>query len=240
MTGRSITILQLYPLDMNIYGDYGNALVLKRRLQWYGYEADLLAYNVGDAFPERIDIVVGGGGQDSGQLKIQADLLSIGSQLKALADHNVPMLVICGLYQLFGKFFKTAGGEVIQGIGLLDIETYGKSERLIGNIRETSEQFGEIVGYENHSGQTYLGDGVSALGEVHMGAGNNTYSNTEGARYKNVIGSYLHGSILPKNPKIADFLIDRAVTNRYGVFHGEAIDDRFVSEARKVASKRPR
>lgn len=240
MTGRSITILQLYPRDMNIYGDFGNALVLTRRLQWHGFDVDLQAYNVGDAFPERVDIVVGGGGQDSGQLKIQADLLSIAPRLKSLAEHDVPMLVICGLYQLFGRFFKTAGGAVIQGIGLLDIETYGKSERLIGNVRETSEQFGEIVGYENHSGQTYLGEGVSPLGEILMGAGNNTESNTEGARYKNVIGSYLHGSILPKNPRIADFLIERAVTNRYGAFHGGAIDDRFVSEARDVASKRPR
>ncbi len=240
MTGRSITILQLYPLDMNIYGDYGNVLVLKRRLQWYGYEVNVLAYNVGDSFPDDVDIIIGGGGQDSGQVKIQADLMSIGPRLKQLADQNVPMLVICGLYQLFGKFFKTADGEVIQGIGLLDIETYGKSERLIGNVIVTSEQFGDIIGYENHSGQTYLGDDVKPLGEIQLGAGNNTESNTEGARYNNVIGSYLHGSILPKNPKLADFLIDRAVTNKYGVFYSEPIGDNFVNEARKIASKRPR
>jgi hypothetical protein len=240
MTARPITVMQLYPLDMNIYGDFGNALVLKRRLEWYGYRADLVSYNVGDAFPERVDVIVGGGGQDSGQVKIQADLLSIGPRLRDLADREVPMLVICGLYQLFGKFFKTAGGETIQGIGLLDIETYGKSERLIGNVTETSEQFGDILGYENHSGQTYLGEGVRPLGQIRKGVGNNTESNTEGARYKNVIGSYLHGSMLPKNPKVADFLIERAVTNRYGAFNGEAIDDRFVSEARKVAGARPR
>ena len=240
MTGRSITILQLYPRDMNIYGDFGNTLVIKRRLEWYGYEVSLISYNPGDKFPDDVDIIVGGGGQDSGQLKIQADLLKIGPKLQELADDNVPMLMICGLYQLFGKFFKTSGGEVIQGIGLLDIETHGKSERLIGNIITISSQFGEIIGYENHSGQTYLGDNAKPLGQVRLGAGNNIEDDTEGAIYKNVIGSYLHGSLLPKNPKIADFLIEKAVTRKYGAFYSESIGDSYVECARRAASKRPR
>ncbi len=240
MTGRSLILLQLYPRDMNIYGDFGNTLVIKRRLEWYGYEVNLISYNPGDKFPDDVDIIIGGGGQDSGQLKIQADLLQIGPKLKELADDNVPMLMICGLYQLFGKFFKTASGEIIQGIGLLDIETHGKSERLIGNIITISDQFGEIIGYENHSGQTYLGDNVKPLGKVRLGAGNNIEDDTEGAIYKNVIGSYLHGSLLPKNPKIADFLIEKAVTRKYGAFYGEAIGDSYVEPARRAASKRPR
>lgn len=240
MTGRFITILQLYPRDMNIYGDFGNVLVLKKRLEWYGYEAKIVAYNPGDVFPEDVDIIVGGGGQDSGQTKIQADLLSIGPRLKSLADNDMPMLVICGLYQLFGKFFQTASGEIIQGIGLLDIETYGKSERLIGNVVSISDQFGEIIGYENHSGQTFLGKDVKSLGEVRLGAGNNSEETSEGARYRNVIGSYLHGSLLPKNPKIADFLIERAVNKKYGAFYSEVIGDCYVENARKVAAKRPR
>ena len=240
MTERSITILQLYPRDMNIYGDFGNVLVLKKRLQWYGYDVKLLDYNPGDVFPDGVDIIVGGGGQDSGQNKIQADLLSIAPHLKELADKDTPMLVICGLYQLFGKFFKTAIGEVIQGIGLLDIETFGKSERLIGNVITTSDQFGEIVGYENHSGQTYLGDNVQPLGQVRLGAGNNTEDANEGARYRNVIGSYLHGSLLPKNPKIADFLIERAVTKKYSAFYSEVIGDCYIECARQAAMKRLR
>jgi hypothetical protein len=150
------------------------------------------------------------------------------------------MLMICGLYQLFGKFFKTASGEIIQGIGLLDIETYGKSERLIGNIITFSDEFGEIIGYENHSGQTYLGEGVKPLGRVRLGAGNNIEDDTEGAIYKNVIGSYLHGSLLPKNPNIADFLIEKAVTRKYGAFYSEPVGDCYVDLARRVASKRPR
>ncbi|HEX7483558.1 MAG TPA: glutamine amidotransferase, partial [Candidatus Saccharimonadales bacterium] len=149
---KQITVLQLYPRDMNIYGDWGNTLVLKRRLEWHGYDANLLAYNPGDTFPKDVDLIVGGGGQDSGQDIIQNDLLKIAPILQKLADDNVPMLMICGLFQLFGKFFKTQDGHVIEGIGLLDIETHAGPERLTGNIITESDQFGEIIGYENHSG----------------------------------------------------------------------------------------
>jgi CobQ-like glutamine amidotransferase family enzyme len=182
----------------------------------------------------------GGGGQDSGQNKIQEDLLKIGQKLIDLANNGAPMLVICGLYQLFGKFFQTADGKIIKGIGLFDAETYGKSERLIGNIITHSEQFGDIIGYENHSGQTFLGHQVSALGSVRLGAGNNLEDISEGVRYRNVIGSYLHGSLLPKNPAIADFLIKQAAINRYGKFEGKKIDDTICELARKEALKRPR
>ena len=211
MNEKTITILNLYSNDMNIYGDRGNILCLQRRLQWYGYKSQIIDYNQGDKFPDSVDIIVGGGGQDSGQNKIRKDLLLIGPKLRELADDGVPMLMICGLYQLFGKFFKTSEGEIIEGIGLFDIETFGKSERLIGNIITHSQQFGDIVGYENHSGQTFLGHQVTELGRVRLGAGNNTLDGSEGARYKNVIGSYLHGSLLPKNPQISDFIIEQAV-----------------------------
>jgi CobQ-like glutamine amidotransferase family enzyme len=240
MNKQTITVLQLYPRDMNIYGDFGNALVIQRRLQWYGYSVRLLAYNPGDTFPDNVDIIVGGGGQDSGQNKIQADLVSIGPRLKRLADDGVPMLMVCGLYQLFGTFFKTASGETLEGIGLLDVETYGKSERLIGNIILESDEFGLVYGYENHSGQTFLGKKVTALGRVRLGAGNNMKGGHEGARYNNVIGTYLHGSLLPKNPVLADFLIETAVKNRYGDFSDDVIDDSFAELARKAAAKRPR
>lgn len=237
---KQITVLQLYPRDMNIYGDWGNTLVIKRRLQWHGYEPKLLEYNPGDTFPSDVDIIVGGGGQDSGQDTIQQDLLSIGPKLHTLAEKGVPMLMICGLYQMFGKFFKTQDGHIIKGIELLDIETHAGPERLIGNIVTSSGQFGDIVGYENHSGQTFLGEGVMPLGQVIRGAGNNGQDETEGARVHNVIGTYLHGSILPKNPAIADFLIEKAVVNKFGEFIPTIIDDRFAESARAVALKRPR
>ncbi len=150
------------------------------------------------------------------------------------------MLIICGLYQLFGNFFKTLNGKTIQGIGILDIETHGGTERLIGNIVVKSHEFGEITGYENHSGQTFLSKQMMPLGLVQKGAGNNGHDATEGVRYKNIIGSYMHGSLLPKNPAIADFLIEKTVTRKYGEFTPTVIDDRFAELARNVALKRPR
>ena len=240
MSKKIITILHLYSHDMNIYGDMGNILCLKKHLEWYGYKPEVIEYNQGDEFPTGVDLIVGGGGQDSGQSKIMKDLIKIGPHLKILADAHVPMLMICGLYQLFGKFFKTADGEIIKGIDLLDIETYGKSERLIGNIITHSEQFGNIFGYENHSGQTFLGKNVIALGRVRLGAGNNTVDVSEGARYKNVIGTYLHGSLLPKNPAIADFLIRQAIMRKYGKVTKRKIEDPYTQLARKVSFNRPR
>ncbi len=237
---RSLTVLQLYSNDMNIYGDSGNTLVLTQRIKWHGYDVNLINYNQGGEIPDDVDIIIGGGGQDSGQDKIQSDLLSIGSKLRDLAEAGTPMLMICGLYQLFGKFFRTQDGHIIHGIGLLDIETHAGPERLIGNIITRSDQFGDIIGYENHSGQTFLGTGVRALGFVQKGAGNNGQDETEGARYLNVIGSYLHGSLLPKNPAIADFLIERAAVRKFGDFTPTVIDDRFATLAREHALKRPR
>lgn len=241
MNDKIIRILNLYSHDMNIYGDRGNVLCLQRRLEKFGYKPVIIEYNQGDDFPSDIDIIVGGGGQDSGQNKIKQDLIKIGPKLQKLADNGMPMLVICGLYQLFGKFFKTSDGEIINGVGILDIETFGKSERLIGNIITYSEEFGDIIGYENHSGQTFLNKQVLTLGRVRLGAGNNMENIGEGARYKNVIGSYIHGPLLPKNPAIADFLIKKAVIKKYGIFNPlQKPNDSIALKARKYAMKRPR
>ncbi len=240
MSNKTITLLQLYPRDMNIYGDWGNTLVLKKRLEWHGYNVTLLEYNPGDIFPKEVDLIVGGGGQDSGQSKIGEDLLAIGPTLTKLANDGVPMLMICGLYQQFGHFFKTKDGHIIKGIGILDIETVGGDERMIGNIVTSNDEFGMLIGYENHSGQTTLGPDALPLGTVIRGAGNNGKDETEGARYKNVIGTYMHGSILPKNPKLADWLIEQAVTRKYGDFTPTVIEDRFAEKARDVAARRPR
>jgi CobQ-like glutamine amidotransferase family enzyme len=225
---------------MNIYGDWGNALVLQQRLKWHGYTPELLEYNVGDEFPDEVDLIVGGGGQDSGQLVIQDDLQSRAETLRGLAEDGTPMLLICGTYQLFGRFFKTRSGSVIPGIGVLDVETHGTDERLIGNVKVTTAEFGEVLGYENHSGQTTLGPGVAPLGTVAKGTGNNSSDGQEGARYRNIVASYLHGSLLPKNPAIADFLIRAAVERKYGSFTPGDPDDRYAVLARDHAARRPR
>lgn len=145
-----IRLLQLYPRDMNIYGDWGNTLVLVRRAQWQGYDVELLSYDPGQDLPVGVDLVVGGGGQDSGQERIKADLLTRGDQLRAWAGDGVPMLVICGLYQLFGHRFVTGTGGEIPGISIIDAETVAGTGRLIGNISLDSPEFGTVVGYENN------------------------------------------------------------------------------------------
>lgn len=224
---------------MNIYGDWGNVLTLKRRSQWHGYSVKVVDIEPGQDLPEDLDLLVGGGGQDSGQALIQADLLRLGDKLHRLANQKLPMLMVCGLYQLFGHFFQTKDGQKIEGIGLFDIETYGGDRRMIGNVI-VSTKFGDIIGYENHSGMTVLGENQKPLGRVIRGDGNNGKDKTEGAIYKNVVGTYLHGSLLPKNPILADALIESAVIRRYGEFEPQIIDDTFALHAREIARNRPR
>lgn len=236
---KLLTIVHLYPEQMNIYGDWGNVLTIMKRAQWHGYQPKVVAHHPGKPFPKNADIIIGGGGQDSGQSKVQDDLLAISDELHTLADKQVPMLMVCGLYQLFGHFFQTAAGERIQGISVFDAETFGGPERLIGNV-VTETPFGEMIGYENHSGLTVLADDQPALGRVMKGAGNNGEDKTEGAIYKCVFGTYLHGSLLPKNPQFADALVEAAAFYRYGSFEPTVIDDRFAELARAIARKRPR
>ncbi|PLS81354.1 glutamine amidotransferase [Candidatus Saccharibacteria bacterium] len=236
---KIITVVQLYPNEMNIYGDRGNVLTLLRRLEWHGYTPRLAYHHPGKPFPKEADLIVGGGGQDSGQDKVQSDLLTIGDTLHQLADDGTPMLMICGLYQLFGRFFETQEGKEIKGIGIFDAETYGKNVRLIGNI-VINTPYGEVVGYENHSGHTYLGPKTQPFGTVIKGAGNNSEDRTEGAVYRSVVGSYLHGSLLPKNPAFADALIEQATIKKFGDFEGTVIPDELALKAHAIAKKRPR
>ncbi|KFJ04270.1 type 1 glutamine amidotransferase [Bifidobacterium tsurumiense] len=247
---RRLDIVSLYPKDMNIYGDYGNVLTVSRRAALYGYEPVVHQYNQGDQWPEHVDIVLGGGGQDNGQKKIVDDLFERADTLRDLARQGVPMLMICGMYQLFGQYFETIDGTRLEGIGIMGVHTVGQDVRMIGNLTETSEEFDKIIGYENHSGQTFLHEGTEPLGRVEFdGTGNNGEDHTEGARVHNVIGTYMHGSLLPKNPKIADFLIRTAAERRYGVFEPIQNDqmrnelariDRIADRARAVAKNRPR
>ena len=186
---------------------------------------------------------MGGGGQDSGQEKIKEDLVARGADLRAWAADGLPMLVICGLYQLFGHRFITGTGDQIPGISLIDAETVAGTGRLIGNIALKSEDFGTVVGYENHSGLTTLGPEARPFGTVTSGDGNNGRDRTEGARVHHVIGTYLHGSLLPKNPRVADWLLARAVEHGGGTWEPEPLTDpveEWAERARRVALSRPR
>jgi len=200
-------IVHIYPNEMNTYGDRGNLLVLKKRAEWHGLESVIHYYHAGDAFPKQADIVLGGGGEDRAQDAIQGDILRIGDKLHALVAAGVPMLMVCGTYQLFGKRFITHEGREIKGIGIFDVETFGGDKRLIGNAAVETADFGTLYGFENHSGRTRLGAAQQPLGTVIRGNGNNGEDKTEGARTHNAIGTYLHGPLLPNNPKLADSLL---------------------------------
>lgn len=238
--GPELSIISLYPRDMNIYGDRGNILAIVRRAEAHGFTPVVTEVNIGDELPAQIDMVVGGGGQDSGQERVARDLCERAEEFRALAESGTPMLLICGMYQLFGHRFFTTSGQTLQGIGVFDVETRAGAERMIGNVIVESDEFGEIIGYENHSGHTVLGTGTAPLGRVTQGSGNNPDDGVEGARIHNAIGSYLHGSLLPKNPAISDFLIGTAAKRRHGSFEPCASTHETVIRARESAKRRPR
>jgi len=246
---RVIKIAMLYPHEMNIYGDHGNLESLTHRAELYGLTVEQILYEPGDKFPSDADIVLGGGGQDSGQGKITNDLMKIAPKLQKMASNGIPMLMICGLYQLFGNYFLTGAGEKIPGIGIFDTYTEAGPARLIGNI-VTNWDGQQLVGYENHSGLTYLNAGQKSFAAVIKGAGNNGEDNTEGARTNNVFGSYLHGPILPKNTVLADELLSLAAGRKFGDKKLAPRDDtaakklyildELAAQARTIATERPR
>jgi lipid II isoglutaminyl synthase (glutamine-hydrolysing) len=235
---QELHLLHVYPNEMNIYGDRGNLLTLMRRMEWHGYKPVVHFHHAGHRLPETVHMVLGGGGQDSAQADIQADVLRIGGDLHKLADAGVPMLMICGMYQLFGHRFVTHDKRDIKGIGIFDLETIASARRMVGNVMVQSERFGTLFGFENHSGRTVLASGQMPLGTVLRGGGNNGDDKTEGAVYKNVVGAYLHGPMLPNNPHFADELIRLTAVNVYGDFHATKIDDSLVEATRANAAKR--
>ena len=226
MIRYKLTIMHLYPKTMSTYGDRGNILTLKKRSQWRGIDVDILKADIGDVLPEA-DLYFWGGGQDQQQKLVSIDLQGEKAEfLKKEVEKYKPMLLICGGYQLMGKFY-TAEDKKIIGVGALDLYTEASSQRMIGNIlihlnpelgiegKWQGENISTIVGFENHSGKTYLGKAIKPLGKVIKGYGNNGEDKGEGAIYKNVVGCYEHGPLLPKNPHLADFLIRKALEVKY-------------------------
>jgi CobQ-like glutamine amidotransferase family enzyme len=235
-----ITLVHLYPREMNIYGDTGNVLVLRRRLQWRHIDVQVVPVSVGDPLPHDADVILGGGGQDAAQGEIGEDFVARGSDLRAMAADGVVMLAICGTYQLLGHEFVTQEGRVIEGVGVLDVRTRGQAERLIGNNVVETSIGGRLVGYENHSGLTDLGPGVDPLGTTETGRGNNGKDRTEGAVHANVFGTYLHGPVLAKSPRFADELLRRALSRRGLPNELAPLDDSLADQAAAVAAGRPR
>jgi CobQ-like glutamine amidotransferase family enzyme len=237
-----LTIGHLYPDLMNLYGDKGNVLALLRRCQWRGIKTTLVPIGLGEkADFAALDIVFMGGGQDKEQKLICDDFQAVkGRALYDAVQDGLVVLAICGGYQLLGLHYETGAGDRLPGVGLLDLETRAGRKRMIGNVVAISSLDGSqdrtLIGFENHSGRTYLGKGVSSLGRICLGYGNNGEDGQEGAVYRNVVGTYLHGSVLPKNPWLGDWLTSRAISRRYGAGAGlPPLDDRLEQEAHVAA-----
>lgn len=226
-----ITLGHLYPELLNLYGDRGNIISFKNRCVWRDIEFEARQYKLEDNIPfEDLDIVFIGGGSDREQLLVGKRLLDIKSDFQNYIENNGVSLTICGGYQLLGHYYQLQD-EKINALGILDIYTQTEKGRLIGNVvieADFLEGKTTLVGFENHGGRTYINN-HTPLGKTIVGSGNNGNDGGEGVIYKNTIGTYLHGPILPKNPNLTDYLIFKSLEKRYGLskedFDKSALDD---------------
>jgi CobQ-like glutamine amidotransferase family enzyme len=241
-----LVLLHLYPDLMNVYGDRGNIITLERRCAWRGIELEVRSSTLGETFAaDETDLIFFGGGQDREQSVVADDLVKHkAAAIKYAVESGAALLSVCGGYQLLGRFFRTGIGEELPGIGLFDAWTVAGPSRCIGNIVLSCDWDPEqrtLVGFENHSGRTYLGEDSQPLGRVIQGFGNNGEDGTEGALYKTAFGCYLHGSLLPKNPWFADHLLHAAMRRRFGAdAQLSPLDDRLENLAHQTVVSRAR
>jgi len=242
----ALRLVHLYPDLMSVYGDRGNVLALVRRAEWRGIDIQVSQLSVGDTLdPVEADLIFFGGGQDREQEVVSPDFLrQKGEAVRQAVEDGAALLSVCGGYQLLGQSYTTVDGQELPGAGLFDVRSVPGPKRHIGNVLIETYLDGQprtLVGFENHSGRTYLGTGVQPLGRTVVGAGNNGEDHTEGAVHKGAIGCYLHGSLLPKNPWLADRLLVGALQHRRGEPVDLApLDDRLEDEAHLSVAARIR
>jgi len=241
-----IRLVHLYPDLMSVYGDRGNVLTLVRRAEWRGIAIEVCELSLDDELdPRQADLIFFGGGQDREQAVVSPDFLrQKGEAVRRAVDAGAALLSVCGGYQLLGTSYTTVDGEELPGAGLFEIRSVPGPRRHIGNVLIETDLDGErhtLVGFENHSGRTYLAPGMQPLGRTIVGAGNNGEDGTEGCVYRGAIGCYLHGSLLPKNPWLADRVLRDALAHRLG--HSvslEPLDDRLEQQAHDAVAARIR
>jgi len=231
-----LRIAHLYAHFLNIYGDRGNILTLLQRARWRGINATTQPVGLGEEIDaDYFDIYFIGGGQDKQQQTIAEDLLKRAPAIKKAVDGGAVILSVCGGYQLLGHYYRPHEGPELKGISLVDAYTVAGNRRMIGNVVVRRDDGTTLVGFENHSGKTFLGEGVKAIGKAVVGNGNNGDDGFEGCAHGNVYGTYLHGSILPKNPGFADELLQKALARRHGDLKLAPIDDTLENAAHKRA-----
>ena len=239
-----LNICHLYPDILNLYGDRGNIITMKRRLEGRGIKVNIDECSIGQPLnADKYDIFFIGGGQDFEQEVLLRDLSSGKAQdIRTAVEEEKTFLAICGGYQMLGEYYKTWDGVQLDFIGAIGVHTIGAKERMIGNsMFRTTPERGDtvVVGFENHSGKTYLSEQVAPLGMMLSGNGNNGEDKTEGARYKNVFGTYSHGSLLPKNPVLCDFILQTALNHRYdGAEPLAPLDDTLELNAHRYMQER--
>ncbi len=239
-----LNICHLYPDILNLYGDRGNIITMKRRLEDRGIKVNIDECSIGQPLnADKYDIFFIGGGQDFEQEVLLRDLASGKAQdIRTAVEEEKTFLAICGGYQMLGEYYKTWDGVQLDFIGAIGVHTIGAKERMIGNYMfRTTPESGDtvVVGFENHSGKTYLSEQVAPLGMMLSGNGNNGEDKTEGARYKNVFGTYSHGSLLPKNPVLCDFILQTALNHRYdGAEPLAPLDDTLELNAHRYMQER--
>ena len=240
---QKLKICHLYPDVLNLYGDGGNILCMKRRLLWRGVGAEVTKLPIGASGSlAPYDLVFIGGGQDFEQQVLLEDLhRGRDREIRAAIEDGVVFLTICGGYQMMGHWYETYDGKRCDVIGAIDLTTVGGKKRMIGNYKfacTPSAGGSTVVGFENHSGRTYLGAGLEPLGKVLAGFGNNGEDGTEGAHYKNLFGTYSHGPMLPKNPSFCDMLLAAALERKYGRCELAPLDDAAEQAAHDEISAR--
>lgn len=249
MARRHLTIGWLYPSIMSHYGDRGNVICLAQRCGWRDIDVTVQELEKGDPVrPGVVDILLMGGGADSHQRLIAEDLLNVkGEAVRQAVDEGAAALMICGAYQLWGQYYRPYRGDDLPGLGIFDAYTVHRAAQIDARLETITEaaavravenlvvQWGPhtLVGFENHGGRTYLNQGAVPLGRVLSGGGNNSEDGWEGCIHKNAIGTYLHGSVLPKNPHLADFLVAAALRRRYGEADLEPLDDGLELESHR-------
>lgn len=233
-----IKIGHLYPDLLNLYGDRGNIQCMKKRCEWRGIEAEVKEFHISDQVDfSDLDIVLLGGGSDREQMLVCKKLKTIRGDFQKYVVDNGVVIAVCGGFQLLGHYYDTDNGR-IEGLSLVDLYTQQGNPRLISNIVIENELFAHpVVGFENHGGRTYIGEN-RPFGKVVFGHGNNEKDGVEGVLYKNIVGTYLHGPLLPKNPHVCDYLIKNALERKYGTSELEPLDDTQELEANRYIVER--
>ena len=243
MSAPILRVAHLYPRLMNVYGDRGNIMCLRHRCEARGIGFELTELSIGDRFdPAAHDLVFAGGAQDRDQRNVADDLLTTkAGALREAVESDVALLAVCGAYQLFGRYYRDGAGAELPGAGIFDLHTEhpgSGARRCIGNVViewQTPGGLQTVVGFENHGGRTRLGPAARPFGRVRSGHGNNGEDGLEGVVYRHAIGSYMHGSLLPKNPALADHVLTLALRRRYPAIELAPIDDRAELAAHAAA-----